>query len=121
MAYRGIKVHMCYEYSWHNQKLESNQYDFFLSYHSYGDLGYRLVGKIVDSFPVEKKIECLVNPENPSEAVVTRSIPWMAWFGILPPFILILAGIYLAQKTVRDFFKKKQPSSEKIQDTEDQS
>jgi hypothetical protein len=24
MAYRGIKVHMCYEYLWQNQKLESN-------------------------------------------------------------------------------------------------
>ena len=121
MAYRGIKVHMCYEYLWQNQKLESNQYDFFISYHSYGDLGYRLVGKIVDSFPPGKKIECLVNPENPSEAVVTRSIPWMAWFGILPPFILLLAGIYCVQSAVRGFFKKKQPLTKEIQETEDQS
>ena len=120
MAYRGIKVHMCYEYLWQNQKLESNQYDFFISYHSYGDLGYRLVGKIVDSFPPGKKIECLVNPENPSEAVVTRSIPWMAWFGILPPFILLLAGIYCVQSAVRGFFKKKQPPSEMIQDIKGQ-
>ena len=121
MAYRGIKVHMCYEYLWQNQKLESNQYDFFISYHSYGDLGYRLVGKIVDSFPPGKKIECLVNPENPSEAVVTRSIPWMAWFGILPLFILLLAGIYCVQSAVRGFFKKKQPLPEEIQETKEQS
>ena len=113
---RGILVHMRYEYLWQNQKLESNQYDFFISYHSYGDLGYRLVGKIVDSFPPGKKIECLVNPENPSEAVVTRSIPWMAWFGILPPFILLLAGIYCVQSAVRGFFKKKQPLTEEIQE-----
>ena len=121
MAYRGIKVYMRYEYLWQNQNLESNQYDFFLSYHSYGDLGYRLVGKIVDSFPPGKRIECLVNPENPSEAVVTRSIPWMAWFGILPPFILLLAGIYCVQSAVRGFFKKKQPLTKEIQETEDQS
>ena len=121
MAYRGIKVYMRYEYLWQNQNLESNQYDFFLSYHSYGDLGYRLVGKIVDSFPPGKRIECLVNPKNPSEAVVTREIPWMAWFGILPPFILILGGIYCVQSAVRGFFKKKQPPTKEIQETKEQS
>ena len=53
--------------------------------------------------------------------VVTRSIPWGAWKGILVPSILILAGIYLVQSAVRGFFKKKQPLPEEIQETKEQS
>ena len=115
---RGILVHMRYEYLWQNQKLEGDKYDFFLAHHYCGS--NRAVGQIVESFRPGKRIECLVNPENPSEAVVTRSIPWMAWFGILVPSILILAGIYLAQSTVRGFFKKKQPLTKEIQETKEQ-
>ena len=116
MAYRGIKVHMCYEYLWQNQKLEGDKYDFFLAHHYCGS--NRAVGQIVESFRSGKRIECLVNPENPSEAVVTRAIPWVAWGGILVPSILILAGIYHVQSSVRGFFKKKQPLTKEIQETE---
>ena len=103
--------------------MEGDRYDFFFSrsfvrsasFFGLGS-GNKLTREIVGSFPSGKKIECLVNPENPSEAVVTRSIPWGAWKGILVPSILILAGIYLAQSTVRGFFKKKQPLTKEIQD-----
>ena len=50
-----------------------------------------------------------------------RSIPWMAWFGILLSFILILVGIYCVQTTVRGFFKKKQLLTKDIKETENQS
>jgi hypothetical protein len=108
--------------------MEGGLYDFFFSRSFVSEVGFfgfgsgnKLTREIVGSFPSGKKIECLVNPENPSEAVVTRSIPWMAWFGILPPFILLLAGIYCVQSAVRGFFKKKQPLTKEIQETEDQS
>ncbi len=121
-------IHIRYEYFWQNQKMEGDRYDFFFSrsfVRSSSFLGFgsgnKLIREIVGSFPPGKKIECLVNPENPSEAVVTRSIPWGAWKSILVPLILLLAGIYIAQKTVRDFFKKKQPLPEEIQETKEQS
>ena len=113
---RGILVHMRYEYLWQNQKLEGDKYDFFLAHHYCGS--NRAVGQIVESFRPGKRIECLVNPENPSEAVVTRAIPWVAWGGILVPSILILVGIYCVQSAVRGFFKKKQPLTKEIQETE---
>lgn len=116
---RGILVHMRYEYLWQNQKLEGDKYDFFLAHHYCGS--NRAVGQIVESFRPGKRIECLVNPKNVSETVVTRSIPWVAWGGILVPSILILVGIYCVQSAVRGFFKKKQPLTKEIQETEDQS
>lgn len=124
----GYMIHIRYEYFWQNQKMEGDRYDFFFSrsfVRSSSFLGFgsgnKLIREIVGSFPPGKKIECLVNPENPSEAVVTRSIPWGAWKSILVPLILLLAGIYIAQKTVRDFFKKKQPPTKEIQETKEQS
>ena len=124
----GYIIHIRYEYFWQNQKMEGGLYDFFFSRSFVSEVGFfgfgsgnKLTREIVGSFPSGKKIECLVNPENPSEAVVTRSIPWMAWFGILPPSIFILAGIYFVQSAVRGFFKKKQPLTEEIQETKEQS
>ncbi len=118
MAYRGIKVHMCYEYLWQNQKMEGNQYDFFLSNISCGDCGDRMVGKIVESFRPGRKIKCLVNPENPSEAVVTRSIPWVAWGGILLPLLIMLGEIFVALLIIFAILKEEQPSSKMTQETE---
>lgn len=108
--------------------MEGSRYDFCFSRSFVSEVGFfgfgsgnKLTRKIVGSFPSGKKIECLVNQENPSEAVVTRSIPWGAWKGILVPSILILAGIYCVQSAVRGFFKKKQPLPEEIQETKEQS
>ena len=118
--YRGILVHMRYEYLWQKQKLEGNQYDFFLSKISCGDCGDRMAGKIVESFRPGRRIKCLVNPVNPSEAVVTRSIPWVAWGGILLPLLVTLGEIFVAFLIIFSFLKEEQPSSEKILETEDQ-
>ena len=115
--FRGILVHMHYEYFWQNQKMEGNQYDFFLSNISCGDCGDRMVGKIVESFRPGRKIKCLVNPETPSEAVVTRSIPWVAWGGILLPLLIMLGEIFVALLIIFAILKEEQPSSKMIQET----
>ena len=110
----GYILHMRYEYLWQNQKMEGDRYDFFLSRHSSVN---KSVDQIVASFPPGKKIECLVNPENPSEAVVTRSIPWVAWGGILLPLLIMLGEIFVALLIIFAILKEEQPSSKMIQET----
>ena len=77
-----------------------------------------MAGKIVESFRPGRKIKCLVNPENPFEAVVTRSIPWVAWGGILLPLLLMLGEILVALLIIFAILKEEQPSSKMTQETE---
>ena len=104
--------------------MEGDRYDFFFSRSfvrsaSFLGLGSgnKLTREIVGSFPPGKKIECLVNPENPSEAVVTRSIPWVAWGGILLPLLIMLGEIFVALLIIFAILKEEQPSSKMIQET----
>jgi len=49
--------------------------------------------KIVRAYPVGKQTWCRVNPNNPSQAVIDRTIPGMVWFVIPFTSIFVLIGL----------------------------
>ena len=100
---RGGRLCIHYEYVWGNRKRQGEIYDFFHSRRSYGGGSER--EKLIESHPAGKRIECLVNPDNPAESVVSRSIPWRAGDGILP-LLFICIGIAAGRKAARNIRKK---------------
>lgn len=95
---RGGRVCIRFEYVWENRKLQGKYYDFFLSRRSYGGGSAR--EEVIKSHPVGKRIECLVNPDDPAESVVSRAIPWCAWSGMLP-LVFVAIGISVGWQAVR--------------------
>jgi hypothetical protein len=61
---------------------------------------------LIESHPAGKRIECLVNPNNPAESVVSRSIPWTVWPTSLLPLLFICIGIAAGRTAVRNIRKK---------------
>ena len=102
---RGGRVCIRFEYIWENRKRQGNCYDFFLSRRSYGG-GGSTREKVIKSHPVGKRIECLVNPDDPAESVVSRSIPWTVWPTSLLPLLFICIGIAAGRTAVRNIRKK---------------
>ena len=96
---RSGRVCIRFEYVWKNRKRHGNRYDFFHSRTSCGRGAAR--EKIIASHPTGKRIECLVNPDDPTESVVSRTIPWCAWSGILLPLVFIVIGIKIGWRAVR--------------------
>ena len=100
---RGGRLCIHYEYVWGDRKRQGNRYDFF---HSRFDEGGSEREKLIESHPAGKRIECLVNPDNPAESVVSRSIPWTVWPTSLLPLLFICIGIAAGRTAVRNIRKK---------------
>lgn len=84
-AYKAI-INVSYEIN--NQRFNGGSYNFDESYSS-GRSGKR---DIVKRYPVGQDVECWVNPENPSQAVLNKDIPTMVWFIIPFTSIFVLVG-----------------------------
>ena len=110
---RGGRVCIRFEYVWKNRKRQGNCYDFFLSRRSYGG-GGSTREKVIKSHTVGKRIECLVNQDDPAESVVSRAIPWCAWTGMLP-LVFVIIGISVGWQSVRTIRAKlKHPARRKV-------
>lgn len=84
------RINIQYQYDVNGSHFTSNRYDFFRSGMS-SNVGVGTMRKIVSDHSEGKEITCLVNPANPTEAVISRSIPWFfALFMLFPlPFLFI--------------------------------
>ena len=84
------RVNIQYQYDFNGSHYTSDRYDFFRSGMS-SNVGVGSMRKIVENLPQGAETTCLVNPANPDEAVISRSIPWFfALFMLFPlPFLFI--------------------------------
>ena len=84
------RVNIHYEYDVNGAHYTSNRYDFFRSDMS-SNVGVGTMREIVSDMTEGKEVTCLVNPANPTEAVISRAIPWFnALFMLFPlPFLFI--------------------------------
>ena len=82
-----------YSYNFHGEVYQSDNYDFFRHGSSYSNIGVKDLHKIRNQYPVGKKFSCRVNPKNPKEATIARTLPSIAYFSII--FIGVFWGISL--------------------------
>jgi hypothetical protein len=85
----SIKIE--YRYEFKGKICTGDRYDFFRSRNRYYTFGGLQMQQIVNHHPAGKKITCLVNPENPSESVISRELYYPALaFGIIPVTFLCI-------------------------------
>ena len=85
----SIKIE--YRYEFNGKICTGDRYDFFRSRNRYYTFGGLQMQQIVNHHPAGKKITCLVNPENPSESVISRELYYPALaFGIIPVTFLCI-------------------------------
>ena len=96
---RGVTLQVRYEYMWKNQTMEGQQYDFYLS--EFGGLGDTAIERAMKNYSAGKQTECLVNPDNPFESVLSRAIPWRSWITLPGCLLFIWTGFVGCRKAVR--------------------
>ncbi|NLG12797.1 MAG: DUF3592 domain-containing protein [Lentisphaerae bacterium] len=102
----GRRIIVEYDYVWKDQKFQGDRYDFYLSRFRHRGPGEPNREKILESYSPGREIECLVNPDKPSEAVISRKIPWWAWAGMVIPAIFVAVGINSGRTALRNIQKK---------------
>ena len=82
-----------YRYVYLNKCYVGNRYDWFRTQYYTTNFGGNGMHQVVRQHPVGTAITCLVDPENPSESVVSREICYdRLFFGLLPLLFLLLGG-----------------------------
>lgn len=82
-------VDILYAYEVNGRAYRSSQYSFMTGSSS----GYSGKKEIVRRYPAGSQAVCYVNPDDPSEAVLNKSLGGMAWFAILPLIFMIVGGV----------------------------
>ena len=101
----SIKIE--YRYEFNGKICTGDRYDFFRSRNRYYTFGGLQMQQIVNHHPAGKKITCLVNPENPSESVISRELYYPALaFGIIPVTFLCI-GISMVIYLLLDLKRSK--------------
>ena len=79
------------------------------------NVGVGTMRKIVSDMTAGKETTCLVNPANPTEAVISRAIPWFNLLFMFFPLPFLAIGFFTilsvirtlcAQKTQSDLLKQ---------------
>lgn len=85
-------IYIRYKYQFNNTPYTNDRYSFLEGSSS----GYDSKAKIVHSHPAGKKITIYVNPENPSDSVINRSMKWILIIGLFPlVFVVVGAAIMI--------------------------
>ena len=71
---RLCMIDISVQYEWQGRRYNCDRYDFFRSEEPTG-IGIDEMRRIVREHPVGRQCECLVNPENPAEAVMSSDVP----------------------------------------------
>ena len=103
------RIDIQYQYNINGSRHVSNRYDFFRS-SMHSNVGVGAMREIIESLPSGTETSCLVNPANPDEAVISRSVPWFnALFMVFPLPFLFIGGITIVA-VFKSFFKPKTKS-----------
>lgn len=91
-------VHIVYSYVAKDRKYESERYHFMGGSSS----GYRSKQAIVDRYPQGSSAVCYVNPDDPSEAVLSRDFSFAYLIGLFGlPFFLAGTGMIIGSLRMR--------------------
>ncbi|MCP5521922.1 MAG: DUF3592 domain-containing protein [Verrucomicrobiales bacterium] len=82
------KVAVLYAYEFNGQPHKSSRYQFF----DYSSSGRSAKERVIRDYPVGKRTVCLVNPDDPTQAVLSRGVPPDIWF-VLLPLVFVAVGL----------------------------
>ena len=71
---RICMIDISVQYEWQGRRYNCDRYDFFRSEEPTG-IGIEEMRRIVREHPVGRQCECLVNPDNPAESVMSSDVP----------------------------------------------
>lgn len=83
------RIDIQFRYSFEGHSYTGGAYDFSPGASS----GYEGKRRIADSYPVGKQASCLVNPKDPEEAVLSRSVPRLIYFAIPFSSLFMVVGL----------------------------
>lgn len=86
-----FRVAARYRYGYADHTFTGNRYSWSTHYNS----GYSAKREIVDQLQPGTQATCYVNPTNPSESVMDRSLGWEAAFALLP-LAFVVMGLAVA-------------------------
>ena len=93
---RDYSIHIDFQYIYKGKSYIGKRYDFFRSLDKYSNGGEEAMQEAVNRHPVGAEITCLVNPENPSESVISREIYFpMLIIGFIPLLFFTVGFIVL--------------------------
>ncbi len=100
------RVNIHYEYDVNGSRHVSDRYDFFSSGMS-SNVGVGSMRKTVNELQPGDETTCLVNPANPDEAVISRSIPWFNGLFMLFPLPFLFIGGMTIFAAIKSLFAPK--------------
>ena len=106
-------VNIRYAYQREGRNYESDNYDFFHRGNSYSNIRVEEMRKIVAAYPVGHRFQCLVDPDDPSRAVISRRISLLAILATALPAIFPLVGMIMIACGGRLMLKGKNGQREK--------
>ena len=93
---RDYSIHIDFQYTYKGKSYIGKRYDFFRSLDKYSNGGEEAMQEVVNRHPVGAEITCLVNPEKPSESVISREIYFpMLIIGFVPLLFFVVGFIVL--------------------------
>jgi len=91
-----FQIAITYSYTVNGREYRGNRYDFF----SRATAGYRSKAEVVRQYAPGTQRHCLVNPDDPAQAVLTRHLGARLWMGLLP-LLFVVAGALVIIQAVR--------------------
>jgi len=82
-----FRTAISYSYLVNGREYTGNRYDFF----SVATAGYRSKAAVARQYAAGTQRQCLVNPDDPAQAVLTRHLGAPLWIGLVP-LAFVLAG-----------------------------
>ena len=91
-----FQIAITYSYVVNGREYTGKRYDFF----PVGTCGYRTKAEVVRQYGIGTLRHCLVNPDDPAQAVLTRHLGARLWMGLLP-LLFVVGGALVIIQAVR--------------------
>jgi uncharacterized protein DUF3592 len=88
-----FQIAITYSYVVNGREYTGNRYDFF----PVATTGYRSKAEVVRRYAAGDQRHCLVNPDDLTQAVLTRHLGAQLWFGLLPLLFVVAGALGMIQ------------------------
>ena len=102
----NYRIQIQYTYQFNGATYTGSRYDFFRSQVS-SNIGVGTMRDIVSDMTEGKEVTCLVNPANPTEAVISRDLPVFHCLFMFFPLPFLAIGFFTILSVIRTLCAQK--------------